>query len=436
MDDFYHPNRVNLATERWRRRHDIDWEQFPSVIFESDDWGACEVSRHEDDAALLGDLWEELHGSPGNVMSTLETPDELDRLYTLLESFQGIDGQHPVFTAFVATGNPDYTAIRAAEFGSYVDIGIDEGVPEGWQRGDIVGKWHEGYERGVFAPEYHSALHHTNPQAWLERLRLQGPDGDAARAAFNHACYYQGFDIPEYVGMNVRQQYEWVGTGVQRFANAVGYRPNAAVCSDAYPVTETIWSLHGIRTICLKNSTNNQGERVVHHAKPWNHQDSFTPMGAYDQMNDVIYLGRNVFFESQQVGEVVPAIRACWARHEPAIISSHRDVYVSLDEERVENGFDKLKGLLSALTQEESVRFLTSAEVSDIYRRGWSLRRVGAYYVLRQYTGETQEMMLPGSISRISALPAGFNLSLIRHDDRTVVNLPSGDFLVELDANA
>ena len=30
---------------RWRDGHRIDWERFPAVVFESDDWGACEVAR-------------------------------------------------------------------------------------------------------------------------------------------------------------------------------------------------------------------------------------------------------------------------------------------------------------------------------------------------------------------------------------------------------
>lgn len=29
-------------TSKYNRLHEIDWQKFPSIVFESDDWGACE----------------------------------------------------------------------------------------------------------------------------------------------------------------------------------------------------------------------------------------------------------------------------------------------------------------------------------------------------------------------------------------------------------
>ncbi len=429
-----HPERTVLTTHSWKRRHDIDWGQYKTVVFESDDWGACEVARHQEDAMALGALWERVHGARGPINSTLETPDDLERLYDSLEQYRGVDGQHPVFTAFTSTGNPDFERIRENDFHDYADIGIDEGFPPSWRRGDLIAKWHNGMDRGVFAPEFHSNLHHTSPLLWLELLNEDSEEGRAARESFDRECYYQGKHLPEYTPMNVRQQHAWVESGVKRFVAAFGYQPAAAVTSDAYPVTEVVWALNGIRTVCLKNSRNNRGEIVVYHTKPWNNQNPYVPMGAYDPEIDVIYLGRNVYFESDSAQVAADAIRRCWADGEPAIVSTHRSVYVSLDQEHAVRGLQKLEALLDMLTAQDKVRFLTTQEVSDIYRRGWSLRRIGNNYMLRQYTGQVQEMLLPGTIQKITAVPVGISLSLMRHGDRTVVSLPTGDFLVEGDS--
>ena len=83
---------TKMKTER---RFEIDLERFPAVVFESDDWGAAEYTPSEDLRDVISQIL------PGrSVNPKLESPAELQALYSILEKHRGADGLNPVFTAF------------------------------------------------------------------------------------------------------------------------------------------------------------------------------------------------------------------------------------------------------------------------------------------------------------------------------------------------
>ena len=394
-----------------KRRHEIDWRKHPAVVFESDDWGACENAIDAACSDKIAVAHKKHKGEDCRELGTLESVDDLERLYRLLEKHQGADGLPAVFTAFVCVGNPDYEAIGQSGFKEYRDIGLDEGVPPGWERGDIAGKLREGLDRGVFAPEFHANLHHTSPKLWLELLNEDSPNGRVARDLFALRCYYQGIHLPEYHKLDIREQFQWVETGVRRFKRIFGVAPTAAVTSDAFPETEIVWSLNGIKVVCLKNCRNHNGEVVVYHTKPWNMQDVYTPLGAYNELLDVVYLTRNAFFELQPphgcpAETLLGVVDNCLnVHHEPAIISTHRVNYVSLDKEMAGRRHAELETLLAGLCK-RGVSFLTTAEVGQLYRQGWSERRFGDKRVIRKWCGDAEDAVLPDGRS-VASLPVG-----------------------------
>lgn len=423
----------------FQRCHEIDWRRFPAVVFESDDWGACETTRNSEEAAKYAEILNgnQQGGGAAPPNGTLESIDDLERLYRTLERFRGVDGHPAVFSAFVCTGNPDYAAIRATNFVEYVDIGIDQGVPLGWERGDLATKWRDGIRRGVWAPEFHSNLHHTSPVLLMRRLQSDTPEGVHARSIFALTSYYQGAHLPEYEGMNALEQHQWVNKGVERFTRAVGRPPNAAVTSDAYPITETIWAVNGIKTVCLKNSKMNTGEVVVYHSKPWNNQNVYVNIGSHDPVKDLIYLTRNVWFEnvirdpSQRAKTVADVAEKRWKENEPAVISTHRVRYVSLRRDDAERGYAELEKLLMILVGKKDVCFLSTAEVSDLYRKGWSTRETSGGVILRNWSENSGDIILNGSFAEIRSLPDGGTIPFRSHgSDQIVASPPLGDFLL------
>lgn len=412
----------------------IDWNRFRAVVFESDDWGACQALRGHDDVASLKQTLGEAACQSLRLGGTLETPGDLEALFSCLESARGCDGQPAVFTAFMPMGNPDYDAIEASGLKSYHDIGLDEGLPPGWERGNLIGKWREGVARGVFAPEFHAGLHHLSPILWLELLRDKGPQAHLARALFAHRAYAQPQHLPEYHRMNAKMQHEWVSRAVTRFKNLFGFAPRAGVNSDALPLTEVVWSVNGLETFCLKNARLHDGDIVAYHTKPWNSQDRQCPMGAYNRRNDLVYLSRNLHLddrEAHDLDEFTAAITATWARNEPVIANNHRINYVNLDRNVVQKGYATLTAVLQWLTAQENVHFLTTTEVGDLYRRGYSLRQIGPRRVLRQWSQATRPIRLAAPVQRISSLPDLAPCALESRGNEVTVELPPGNYIVE-----
>jgi hypothetical protein len=238
--------------------------------------------------------------------------------------------------------------------------------------------------------------------------------------------------------MNARAQHEWVSRAVQRFDNIFGFRPRAGVTSDALPLTEAVWSVNGLEVFCLKNARNHRGEVIVYHNKPWNSQDVHCPMGAYNAALDLVYLSRNVHLDgvafagqAQELDEVTAAARACWQRGEPVVINTHRSKYVNLDEEQAARGYGVLSELLKWLAAQDGVRFLTTAELGQLYRDGYSVRSVGAGRVLRQWSQPVRMLRIPGPVARVVSLPAGHEQTLCRDGDEIILELELGDYLVQ-----
>jgi len=425
--DPIHPDKIFLPTRVWSIRHPIDSDRWRPVVFESDDWGSAESAPDIATAQRVAHAWNDYYQSDRAVLTTLESPADLERLFAALEKFHGVDGLPAVFTAFACVANPDFDAIRRANFSRYAWIGIDRGVPQGWERGAITAAWRAGITRGVFAPEFHSFLHHTCPKTWMQLLTTPGRDGDLARKLFDLNVFTQGRHIPEYEGLNVREQAIQVKAGIETFTRAVGYEPAAAVTSDAYPVTEVIWALCGIRTVCLKNCKDHNGAVVVYHTKPWNNQDPYVPMGAYSPLEDVVYLSRNAWLENEPADETGPIIQRLWAQGEPAVVSSHRIHYVSLRPENVDQGFARLEDLLGRLTA-AGARFLTSAELGDLYRQGWSLRAVGPKQILRKWSEDSEPIRFPNNARHLIQRPDRHRFEIGANG---AAKLPLGDYELE-----
>ena len=212
--------------------------------------------------------------------------------------------------------------------------------------------------------------------------------------------------------------------------------PHAAVTSDAYPETEMVWAVNGITAICLKNCRINSGEIVVYHTKPWNMQNVYEKIGNYNPSLNAVYITRNVFFEctsggnatgGHSVQEMIPVIsNRLKVLNEPAIISTHRINYVSLNKELVELRCRELEKLLAAL-EGKGAYFLTTGEVADLYRSGWSLRQFGKQAVLRKWVKDADPIMLQEQYKTLTALPERRKIKINMND---LGSLPCGNYML------
>ena len=416
----------------------IDWSKRKAIAIESDDWGNCAWTP---DLATFTAVREhpavrDYHERPGIrhwVHGTLETPDDLQRLFDFLYLYRGGDGRPVVMTPCYTTGNPDYERIAAGGFTEYLDISLEQGVPSRWERGDIVGKAREGIARGVWSPEFHARLHHAQPYLWLEAVRS---GNEEAAFLFEHQVFQCAARRPEYEGMTASEQNAWCSEGIARMRRCFGRPPHCGVNSDASVETEHIWVMAGLRCRLAVSAIANTGPTSA----PVNE------MGAVNPASGLIHLNRNVHLEPLGSADLdhhngaraaVLAVINCWQRGEPAVLSTHRKNFVSLDAHEELNGYDQFAWLLERLLAEHpDMVFLTSWEVAQLYRDGWSTEFFGDTVLVRNWSGQEQavEFTLPpgksarwaADIRTDSALPLDVAQTTAR------VFMPDGECVVQL----
>lgn len=390
--------------------HDIDWKKYPSVLFESDDWGACQTAKNTEHAEFVKKMNFEMYGHERDFSSTLETPESLQNLFDVLNTFKGSDGLPASFTAFTCLTNPDFDKIKKSNYSEYHEIGIDKGFPPEWERGDIVGKMRQGIEMGVWATEYHGTLHHVSPIVLMEHLRSKAKDGKIFRKLFDSGAFLLGEHIPEYDGADVREQFKMVQCGINCFKNAFGFPPQSAITSDAYPETEIVWAINGIKTIQLKTAKLNDDTVTVYKTKPWNNQDFYAEMGQYNPILDVVYLERNVFFEGYKkypADDIMEVIERRINSGKPAVISAHRCHYSSIDKEYEKRNLEELGKLLKMLSERKDVCCLTTSELGQLYRHGCSIRHFGNKSILRIYSENAELSGVAGDFKYVKSLKDG-----------------------------
>jgi len=364
------------------------WARQKALLIISDDWGMCAWSP-------TVQVYEEMH--PLEFMrnpwssGTLETPTDMERLFALLESYRGGDGLPALFEPMYIVGNPDFDAMKANEFAAYVDIGLDRGVPEGWDRGNLIAKAREGTVRGVWHPGYHGRAHHLSPEHWMRRLRERD---EWARFAFErkmYVCELVRDRQPEYSTMDDDQLQVWIGEGLARFQSAFGYLPRCARNGDFTPSAIQTLAGKGIRAIVKDRTTDDWDDRVY----PLSPLIHFEPFLTADH-EDV-------------VSRVLSEIEREWASGSPAILSTHRRNYKGFDQGDVERNFACLRKLLGGIAgRHPDAVYLCGNEIAQLTRSGISIIRRGEHVICRNYGEQTTSVAVDIDNAQLSlSVPVG-----------------------------
>jgi hypothetical protein len=409
-----------------------------AVVLESDDWGLCAWSADEQACRVLADL--PVFRGPHAFRyagSTLESAADVRRIAETLLEFRGADGFPPVLQANTVMASPDYVRLRPPAFECEGLPLVDyPQSPSRWTRPGLWGEVVAARELGVWWPELHG-LHHLPETAWLHALR-QGADD--ARRAFDQqspvcdaVARSSEYDPTEPVELRRRN----LEGAVRRFRSLFGrdatsfcppdYRWDDAVEAEAVKLGVSIFQGRAERTAgALPRVRHFLGRfRFPHFEGPRFYPP---PRIAFEPGADPE--------ESSRLGvdAVHRGVRAAWAREQPAIVSTHRANYVQIDPARGAAGLERLRELLTRLS-EEGATFLTDAEVHSLVTRGWSARAISSRGMLVRNRGARAK---PVRIPR----PAGVDQVTVRqgrvHDaearvegDEVVLWCDAGEVLIE-----
>lgn len=357
--------RVKLARKAWKTNKKI-------VVIESDDWGAIRTSSvgaHQ----TLSKKGYVVKDSP-YMLDTLEADEDLCALYDVLVRVRDSNGNHPVVTANMIMGNPDFDRIEDEGFVQYFFEPVQETLDRYPRRGEVERLWKEGYEQSLFYPQLHGREHIVYWE-WLDQLRNKNEEAvetfklGMCGVPLNVSKFNLSFYKPIYID---RAELETHGVdleslikeGSELFKETFGYRskttvaPNVAWTSQA----EEAWSKCGITGIqggfLQEVHTSNGVDYISHYLGETNAHGM-----RYSVRNCTFEPCRN--YDDAYWKNTMRQVRRAFLLNTPAIISTHRVNYVgSISQDNRTRGLTQLSALLREIVNSyPDVIFMSSADL-------------------------------------------------------------------------
>ncbi len=344
------------------------------VVFESDDWGEVRLPSKEAYEALLKNGLG-VDKCRHCKYDSLESEEDLLRLFDLLRSFKDSRGNPAVFSTFNVIANPDFEKIRKDGFENY----YYELYPDTLKRYpgsvNLLNIWRNGIDEGMVCPQSHGR-EHLNVALWMQELRSGNRD---ARLAFDHnmfglnrvhskrikGAYLAAFDFfsqEEKEGLK-----NIICDGLDKFEEVFGYRaecfvaPNSIFSSELEPTLASC-GIRFIGTSRFKKEASGGGR----------YTRKFRYLGQCNN-NGQIYILRNCVFEpcaskGDSVDSCLKDISVAFKLRKPAIINTHRVNFMgSFDPKNREHGLQKLYSLLKSITKIwPEVEFMNSVELGNL----------------------------------------------------------------------
>ena len=345
------------------------------LLIESDDWGAIRMpSRKTYEYFLSKNIAVDKSYFDKN--DSLESVDDLEALYDVLDGFRDINGNPAVITAFTVVANPDFEKTEADKRQKY----HYEVITETYKRNTHTEKSYElfleGAKKRILYPQFHGR-EHINVKRWLEAISSTSIKEDFAflqQAVISAQMTNDKFHYPlnYFAAFGYSEQQEQmahraiISEGLQHFETLFGFKSLSFVASCSIwgddinkPLVEGGVKLQSGQQsqpvsnnqLKIKNKTWGQKNRLgmIH----WRRNCSFEPSSNqdYDWVNRCLK-------------EIEIAFR--WGK--PAVINSHRVNFIgSIFPENREKSLKKLKTLLTEVQRRwPEVEFVDTERLGKI----------------------------------------------------------------------
>ena len=354
------------------------------VVIESDDWGGIRVSSEEAYQRLreAGLPMDRSHYS----LDALETTEDLERLYEVLESVRDARGRPACVTANMVMANPDFRRIRDSGFRDYFWEPSSETLARDPARRDVPRLFQEGRRRALIVPQFHGREHIAWWQ-WLEELRRGSAEtrqtfdlgmvGVPQASSREGLSFYQPLYVhPSWLPRGEADLADMIRQGADLFEKQFGCRSLSAIAPNYTwtDLAERLWAEAGVRYI--------QGG--VFQILPTAGRPQSRPHYAGERgVAGGWYLVRNGLFDpavggGDWVARCLRQVGRAFRFRQPAVIDAHRVNFVGsiLPANRDQN-LRRLLELLRAIVHHwPDVRFLSTVDLGRMIERG--LDRVDA----------------------------------------------------------
>lgn len=347
------------------------------VVFESDDWGSIRMPSASVFHKLekLGIDLKSMDAERFNMNDSLETSNDLVKLFDVLTGVKDKDGNYAVFTPVSVVANPDFERIKLSDYSEYYYEPFTEtlkkypGCEDSWEL------WLEGIRNKIFVPQSHGR-EHLNITAWLRALRI----GDRnALLAFKEGMWgfvpdqqlFPGVDFQAafllFDPKEIETHIKVISEGLDWFEKLFGYRAAYFVPPNGHfnnMLSKTL-SENGISLRCLGQI---QPETIGF----GKYRKTLNWLGKKDK-NGIMCIARNCSFEpsitsKNWIDSCLKEISTAFRWYKPAVISSHRVNYIgALNPGNRDNGLRHLNGLLKEIVKLwPEAEFMTTNELGKL----------------------------------------------------------------------
>lgn len=346
------------------------------VIFSVDDYGNVRLdSKTALNNLLMANISIDSHFDR---FDTLETRDDLESLYDVLNSVQDKHGNPAIFTPYALSCNIDFEAMATNDYQEYVY----ELLPETYRKLTVKNKkayagawnlWEEGIQRGFMKPQFHGR-EHFNLSVFNDLLKKRNENllkvlkQDSYVTIPEHKGYKQGWTAAySFNDKNETHRFlENIEDGLNKFKEVYGY------ASKVFTPPAQQFPLHleaALTTLGLKYI--DRPRSLKRHLGNGQYQMEKHKLGGGTNMTELV---RNVVFEptttriSNWVDFTFKQVEAAFFWKKPANISSHRVNFCGhIEEENRKVGLTALKQLLDKIVKRwPEVEFISADKLGDI----------------------------------------------------------------------
>jgi hypothetical protein len=347
------------------------------VVFSVDDYG--NVRLHSKQArAKLDEAGMKIY-SRFDALDTLETKQDLEQLYEVLNSVKDKNGRSAVFTPFALPCNIDFEKMKAEDFRQF----HFETLPETYKKltaeqpqayEGAWDLWQEGIVKGYMKPQFHGR-EHLNLHVFNDKLKNR--DVELLTALKNKS--YTSISDEAYPTMSSFAALDFwdvnenetlipiIKEGLELFEKVYGYASNYFT-PPVYNIHHSLFKTlkeNGIRFIDL-------GLVRKEHQGLNKYKTSFNFIGKKTK-DKLTIMVRNVVFEPTEdrdldwVDFTMQQIETAFRWMKPAIISSHRVNFCGhIDQANRQKGLDALQRLLYEIVKKwPDVEFMSADELAE-----------------------------------------------------------------------
>ncbi|MCH7412061.1 hypothetical protein MM213_01090 [Belliella sp. R4-6] len=348
------------------------------VIIESDDWGTIRMSSKKAFESLKKKGYPVDHCSY-NKSDALESNQDLENLFEVLNNIKGNDGNPAVMTANNIVANPDFEKIKDSNFQEYYFEPFTETLKRYPKHDNVMELYQQGINAGLVMPQFHGR-EHLNVTRWMNALRN---NAKAEKDAFDNNVFSpkisqsKGYpnEYMDALDFNSKSelifQEKSIIEGLDLFEKIWGFRSKSfiAPCYIWHSDLEMTLSTNGVKYFQgLVNQLQPKDGDGFEYKKIYHYQGQKNKHGQR-------YFIRNAFFEPtiepdfDWESDCLRRIKIAFSLKKPAIISSHRLNYIGfLNPSNRESNLKRLQNLLFQIKKTwPEVQFMSTDQLGLLY---------------------------------------------------------------------